>query len=143
MNVRLKNEYATKSSLEDIKLHITSIPWQAEIDVLNAEYVSYGNPDSSEMIRPLRNVYVYEAILLAQTTGNDVNLTVTFPETAKVENQELKLADYIPSFEANRQYELEVSVTPEGIKAILVSVSDFSISDWHEDNEDIYGNIKN
>ena len=143
LNVRLKNEYITKSSLEDIRLQLTNIPCQAEIDVLTAEYASYGDPDSAEMIRPLKNVYIYEAILLAHTIRGDTKLVVTFPENSGIDKQELKLTDHLTSFDANSQYDLEVTVTPEGIKAILVSVSDFSISDWHEDNEDIYGNIKN
>ena len=118
------------------------MPWEAEIDVMTGEYVSYGKSDSSEMIRPLDNVYVYEAILLAHKTSADAKLVVTFPKTTDIEQKEIKISEIINSFETNCQYDIEVSVTPEGIKAILVSMSDFSVSDWHEDQDDVHGNIK-
>lgn len=142
LNVRLKNEYTTKSALEDIRLELINIPCEAEIDVMSGEYVSYGNPDSSEMIRPLDNVYIYEAILLAHITSKEAKLVVRFPQTSGIEPKEIMISDIIGSFEANSQYDMEVSVTPEGIKAILVAMSDFSVSDWPEDIEDIHGNIK-
>ena len=142
LNVRLKNEYTTKSTLEDIRLNLTNMPWEAEIDVMTGEYVSYGKSDSSEMIRPLDNVYVYEAILLAHKTSADAKLVVTFPKATDIEQKEIKISEIINSFETNCQYDIEVSVTPDGIKAILVSMSDFSVSDWHEDQDDVHGNIK-
>lgn len=142
LNVKLKNEYTTKSTLEDIRLKLTDIPCEAEIDVMTGEYISYGKPDSSEMIRPLDNVYIYEAILLAHSTSKAAKLVVTFPESSGIGPKETLISDLIGAFGANCQYDIEVSVTPDGIKAMLVSMSNFSVSDWPEDLEDIHGNIK-
>ena len=56
---------------------------------------------------------------------------------------EIPLREHMREIKQNLQYDLGVTVSPEGIKATLVSMSEFSISDWYEDMEDIYGNIKN
>lgn len=143
LNVKLKNKYATKSSDEDIQIQLSKIRCKAEIDVLNGAYISYGEAETTDMIQPSESVYVYEAILPAHKTEVGAELTVIFPESTGIAPMKIKLYTYIEEFESNCQYDLEVTVSPEGIKAVLVSMSEFSVTDWYEDKDDIYGNINN
>lgn len=143
LNVRLKNNITTKSSTEDIKIELVNIPCKSEIDVLTGEYLSYGTLESTEMMKPLENIYAYEAILLAHKLDKNAILRVIFSNSADLETMEIPLREHMREIKQNLQYDLGVTVSPEGIKATLVSMSEFSISDWYEDMEDIYGNIKN
>ena len=142
LNVRLRNEMATKSATQDIQLHIEKIRCKAEVDILTGEYLSYGAAEDTRMLKPMENIYAYEAILPAQELDKDTNLKVIFPESIGIESLELNLIESLTTLEQNCQYDLEVTVSPEGIRAVLVSMSEFSISDWYEDTDDIFGNIK-
>ena len=143
LNVRLKNEHTTKSSSEDIRLQLTGIPCKAAVDILNNTYQSYGELDSTEMIRPIKSIYAYEAILPAHKVDDNARLKIIFPEASSVPEMEIGLIDHIAILEQNCQYDMNITVTDEGIKAVLISISDFSVSDWYEDSEDIFGNINN
>lgn len=143
LNVKLKNQHATKSSEEDIRIQLSKIRCKAEIDVLNGTYISYGEAETTDMIQPSESVYAYEAILPAHTTEAEARLTVIFPESARQDPLAVNLYSYVSEFKPNSQYDLEVTVSPEGIKAVLVSMSEFSVTDWYEDKDDIYGNINN
>ena len=143
LNVRVKNEHTTKSSAEDIRLQLTGIPCKAEIDILTTTYQAYGELESTEMTRPENSIYAYEAILLAHEVSEDARLKVIFPESSSIKEQEISLAEHIAKFDQNCQYDMAITVTDGGINAVLISISDFSVSEWYEDSEDIFGNINN
>lgn len=137
LNVRLKLEETTKASDEDVTISLGDIPLEADIDVLTGGYVSYGKTGTTELIRTDNTVHSYEAVVLAHDVKEEAMLNVKLSNG----NKEVKVKGLINEFEPNRQYDLEVEVTPEGINAVLAAMSDFYVSDWHEDEEYIHENI--
>ena len=141
LNLRLRIEYETKATAGDITVSINNIPGKATIDVLTGEYLSYGEKITTVMSKPFEKIYAYEAVILAHTVDKDAELVVQFPNDSAEETLKVNLKKHIKKFEQNSQYDLDVTVSPEGLNAVLVSMSDFYVSDWYEDIEDINGKV--
>lgn len=145
MNVTLKNEAEVRSSESKIEVRIDGIFCEADIDILNSEYVSYGSPETTVFNGPIHASHIYEAVVLEQDIPDDAVLTVSIPANGQSDGEEvnLPLVSLMPEFKANTQYDVTVTVSPSGIEATLVGMSDIFVSDWKEDTEDINGETNN
>lgn len=141
MKVSLNVREATKASGKDVQLSVNGIPCEADIDILSGEYLSYGKTESTVMNMPENGIHSYEAVVLAHTTDDNAFLTVSFGTAGNIEDINIGLKDLIDVFAPNRQYDLSVTVSPDGIEAILVGMSDFYVSDWKTDYEDVNGEV--
>ena len=141
VKVNLKAVTEVKSSSRPISVTIDGISCEADINVLEGKYASYGAPSSTTLIRPNATSHVYEAIVLAQTVTEGTLLNVSIPEvdTAKEEKVSVGLKNIIPELKVNTQYDITVTVSPAGIEATLVGMSDLFVSDWKEDYDEVTG----
>ena len=131
INARLIYKANTRSAIEDVNLSIDGISCKAEIDVLTGAYVSYAAAASTQMKEKKGTESGYEAVVLAQELSEQANITVkiTGGQDAKV-----PLMDLTEIIERNRSYDILVEISPDNVKATLVDISDFYISDWKEDD---------
>lgn len=136
VKVTLKNANDVKSANQSIDVSIDGISCEADIDVLEGTYVSYGSASSTTLTRPVETSHMYEAVVLAQSVSDDAVLNVSINEGEHVSTV---IKELIPEFKANTQYDITVTVSPAGIEATLVGMSDFFVSDWKEDYDEVSG----
>ena len=144
IKVALRTVTDVKSEDSKIDVSIEGISCEADIDVLEGRYVSYGPLGSTTMTRPLETAHMYEGIVLPQAVADEAVLKVHIPAGAHTEEESISLVlkDIITELKANNQYDITVTVSPTGIEATLVGVSDFFVSDWKEDFDEINGEIE-
>ena len=143
LKVNLRNQTDVKSSESETEVCLEGIPCEAGIDILNGRYVSYGSETTTTLARPIDTAHSYEAVVLAHTVSDNARLLVSISESGSrpEEKISLLLKDVIKEFKTNTQYDVTVTVSPEGVDATLVGMSDFFVSDWKEDFEDVNGEI--
>lgn len=141
VKVSLKTVSEVKSDGQPIEISIDSISCEGDINVLKGTYASYGTPSSTTLTRPVETAHLYEAIVLAQTVSEKAVLNVRIPKGAANEEEHVTvvLQGIVPELKSNTQYDIAVTVSPAGIEATLVGVSDFFVSDWKEDFDEVYG----
>ena len=130
----------TKAESREPAVFIDGIAATADVDVITGTYTSYGPAETVQLSMADHSIYYYEALLPAQELTDETVLKVSQPDQSQEEAASLYLKEYISQFESNRQYDLEVVVSPEGLKASLVQVSDLNVTNWKEDSEHIDGN---
>ena len=130
----------TKSSGSELSLAISGMPFEASVDLISGEYVSYGADRNVSLLKTSR--YTYEVILLAHTIAEDALLTVTEVTSDGTQTHSVRLDDILASIEQNKLYDLNISVSPDGIDATLVGLSDLYVSDWKDDFEDVNGEVR-
>lgn len=145
LKVNLRNQTDVRSSGSETEVRLEGISCKAGIDVLSGRYLSYGSVEATVLGRPVETAHSYEAVVLAQTVSENARLTVSIPENGSrpEEKISLLLRDVIKEFKTNTQYDVTVTVSPEGVNATLVGMSDFFVSDWKEDFDDVNGEIDN
>lgn len=139
ISLQIKSE--TKTPGSEVKLSLNAVPCKAEVDVLSGNYLSFGDAESVELIRSVDSVHAYEAVVLAHHVSEDSKLIITFGPSSGMEDISISLKELVENFEQNRQYDVSVTVSPDGVEAVLVGMTDFYVSDWRTDFEDIEGEI--
>ena len=127
----------TKADAHEPRVYVKGVSATADVDVLTGQYVSYGTAADVELLMANQNLYYYEALLPAQNIADAAELVVNLTSGSPVS---LKLKESLAEIKPNRQYDIEVTVSPDGIKATLVQVSDLNVIGWKEDSETINGN---
>lgn len=139
LKVNLKIDIPESKADEGISISLHDMVFKGTFDIIAGNFLPYDSAGDALMSRRTGSVNAFEAYLLPHKVTDKATLTVN--NTAE-EGRTLRLDEYITSFEKGNQYDLNITVSPEGLKAMLVGVKAYYISDWKYDSEDIAGEIE-
>ncbi len=142
LNISVKlNENTPDATDMPVELVLDNVASCAELNILNGEYTSLSAESSVVLQESNSSAHSRSALVIPQVLAEDSELSVNYPESESVKSQSIRLKDFISSFEMNKQYDIDIFVSPQGVNAELVKVSELYISDWNEDSEIITDKI--
>ena len=142
LNISVKLSEDTPNAADmPITLRLNEVASRAKLNVLSGEYKSFENKESVLLPVSQTSANSHVATVIPQTLTEGAEIIVEYVASDKVQSQSVKIIEHIGAFEMNKQYDIDILVSAQGVKAELVNVTDLYISDWNEDSEIITDKI--